>query len=104
MTVYPQGPPPAMPYLPDDRPRVIPVWVRLDAAFPHPPDAPWTSVPDGWDLAGNVPGTLDPRSWIRSARGMWLAVCSFPITSADGERTRRVARALVPGHALRRRS
>jgi hypothetical protein len=79
------------------------VWVRLDVAFPHPPDAPQTSVPDGWDLVGNVPGLLEPGSWIRSARGMWLALCSFAIPSADGRRYRDVNQALIPAHALRRR-
>jgi hypothetical protein len=82
----------------------VPVRVRLDAAFPHPPDAPQTSVPDGWDLVGNVPGYLDPTSWIRSARGMWLALCTFELHSADGRgRTRLISHTVIPGHALGRR-
>jgi hypothetical protein len=72
-------------------------------AVPHPVDAPQTSVADGWDLVGNVSGTVDPHSWIRSARGMWLAACTFTISSADGLRTLALRDQLVPGHALRRR-
>lgn len=97
------GPPPALPPTPYEGPLGVPVWVRLDAAFPHPADAVETSVPDGWDLVGNVAGNLEAGSWIRSARGMWLAVCTFTLRSADGLRTQLVSRALVPGHALRRR-
>jgi hypothetical protein len=69
--------------------------------YRHPEDAPEASVPDGWDLIGNVSGTFEPRSWIRSARGMWLGVCTVEITSADGLRTRLLRDQLVPGHALR---
>lgn len=36
------------------------VWVRLDALYAHPSDAPETSVADGWDLAG-VRYQLGPR-------------------------------------------
>jgi hypothetical protein len=81
----------------------VSVWVRLDATYRHPADALETSVPDGWDLVGNVRGTLEPGSWIRSARGMWLAVCTFQLTSADGLRTHMLRDQLVPGHALRPR-
>lgn len=101
--MYPNGPPPAMPPTPQDRPRVVPVWVRLDAAFPHPSDEPQTAVPDGWDFVGNVAGRLSPGSWFRTACGMWLAECSFEITSADGRRMRPIRRTLVPGHAIRQR-
>jgi hypothetical protein len=55
-------------------------------------------------LVGNVAGTLKPGSWIRSARGMWLAVCTFQITSADGRRTQTLSDQLIPGHALRPRT
>jgi hypothetical protein len=99
-----RGPVPALPPTPHRGPRAIPVWLRLDAAYPHPPGAPQTTVPDGWDLVGNVAGDLDPTSWVRSARGMWLATCTFELNSADGRgRTRLVSNALVPAHALRRR-
>jgi hypothetical protein len=79
------------------------VWIRLDAAFPHPADAPQTSVPEGLDLTGNAPGSMRPDSWVRSARGMWLALCSIDIPYADGRQTYRVANQLVPGYALRPR-
>ena len=80
-----------------------PVWVRLDAVFPHPTDAPQTSVPDGVDLIGNAAGSMRHGSWVRSARGMWLALCSIDIPYADGRRTYRVPDQLVPGYALRLR-
>jgi hypothetical protein len=83
MPDYPR--PPATQLLP--RPPTEAVWVRLDAVYPHPPDARQTSVPDSWDLVGTVPGVLQSRSWIRSARGMWLAVCTYRLPSADGRRT-----------------
>lgn len=76
------------------------VWVRLDALYTHPADAPETSVPDGWDLIGNVPGVLRSRSWIRSARGMWLAACNFALPSADGLRVHHLANQLIPAYAL----
>jgi hypothetical protein len=84
-------------------PIATPIWVRLDAVFPHPPDAPRTTVADGWDLTTNAPGHLWPDTWIRSARGMWLATCSFTIPSADSRRTHKVDSQLVPAHALRQR-
>lgn len=77
--------------------------MRLDAVYPHPEDAPRTSVPDGVDLVGNAPGMLVADSWIRSARGMWLAVCSITIPYTDGRRTYHLTDQLVPGHALRPR-
>lgn len=102
--MFTRGPVPALPPRPVEGPLAVPVCLYLDAAFPHPADAPHTSVPDGWDVAGSVPGQLDPTSWIRSARGMWLATCTFELRSADGRgRTHLVSHALVPGHALRRR-
>jgi hypothetical protein len=85
------------------RPPTESVWVQLDAVYPHPPDARQTSVPDGWDLVGAVPGVLQSRSWIRSARGMWLAVCTYRLPSADGRRTHFLGEQLVPGYALRPR-
>lgn len=95
MTWNPPGPPAHVP-----PPRRSGTWVRLDAVFRHPDDASETSVPDGWDLVGNVPGTLEPHSWIDPA-GPWhvLAVCTFTITSADGLRTQQLRDQLVPGHA-----
>jgi hypothetical protein len=79
------------------------VWVRLDAVLPHPADARQTSVPEGLDLVGNAAGWMRPGSWVRSARGMWLALCSFDIPYADGRQTYRVADQLVPGYALQLR-
>lgn len=99
MPDYPN--PPATQFLP--HPPTESVWVQLDAVYPHPPDAPQTSVPDGWDLVGAVPGVLLSRSWIRSARGMWLAVCTYTLPSADGRRTQSLREQLVPGYALRPR-
>jgi hypothetical protein len=99
MPDYPN--PPADQFLP--RPPTEAVWVRLDAVYPHPPDAAQTSVPDGWDLVGAVPGVLQSQSWIRSARGMWLAMCTYALPSADGRRSQSLQAQLVPGHALRPR-
>jgi hypothetical protein len=98
----PDGPRPLADHL-RPRPPTEAVWVQLDAVYRHPSDAPQTSVPDGWDLVGAVPGVLQSRSWIRSARGMWLAVCTFRLPSADGRRTHFLSEQLVPGHALRLR-
>jgi hypothetical protein len=104
MSSYPLGPPkPPRGSLYPVVPPVSAVWVRLDSVFPHPVDAPQTSVPDGLDLVGNAVGMIRVGSWVRSARGMWLAVCSIDIPYADGRRTHRVTEQLVPGHALRPR-
>lgn len=72
-------------------------------SVPHPADAPQTSVPEGLDLVGNAPGSVRPGSWVRSARGMWLALCSFDIPYPDGRRTNQVTDQLVPGYALQAR-
>lgn len=76
------------------------VWVRLDTLYSHPPDAAETSTPDGWDLVGNAPSVARADTWIRSARGMWLALCNFEITSADGLRSQWFHEQLVPAHAM----
>lgn len=79
------------------------VWVRLDALYAHPADQPQTSVPDGWDLVGNAPGIALTDTWIRSARGMWLAQVNFEISSADGRRTQWFREQLLPASVLRLR-
>jgi hypothetical protein len=82
------------------------VLIQLDAVWPHPTDARQTAVSDGLDLARTVPGALVLDSWVRSARGMWLARCSFEIPYVDPTPHRRGAYAvtdqLVPAHALQR--
>lgn len=76
-----------------------PVWVQLELAYPHPEDAPQTSVGDGLELRGRVPG--DQFSWVRSTRGMWLAICSLTIRYADGrDSTYPLENQLIPGYAL----
>ena len=80
------------------------MWGRLDAVFPHPADSPQTSVPEGVDLIGNAAGWMRPGSWVRSARGMWLALCSIDIPYAEGRQPPyRVTNQFVPGYALRPR-
>lgn len=81
--------------------RPVAVRVQLDSLYPHPADAPTTTVPDGWDLTGPVPATALAATWIRSARGMWLVQCNFDLRSADGRRRHRVAGQLVPAHLVR---
>jgi hypothetical protein len=91
---------------PPDRtplPYTPPMWVRLDWVFPHPTDAPQTSVPDGLDLVGNARASMSSGAWVRSSRGMWLTTCSIEIPYADGRRTFKVDHQLVPGYALQRR-
>jgi hypothetical protein len=79
------------------------VWVRLEALYPHPSDAPQTSVGDGLDLVGNAPGLLS--NWVRSARGMWLGICNFAIPYADGRpQPYWVHDHLVPAYALQGRA
>jgi hypothetical protein len=54
------------------------------------------------DLTGAAPGTMDPRSWVRSARGMWLALCKFPVACIDGRKEKHmVGWQLVPADGLR---
>jgi hypothetical protein len=88
-------------------PEIAPVWVRLDEVFRHPADAPRSSVADGLDLVGDVPGMVQVDFWVRSHAGMWLAVCSFDIPHADavagGHQVYRARDQLVPGYALRPR-
>lgn len=79
----------------------VPVRLLLDDLFPHPADAPQTSIPDGWDLTGPVPALAMAATWIRSARGMWLCECRFDLRSADGRRTLPVRGHLVPAHLIR---
>lgn len=92
----PGPPPPGEPAGP-----LIAVRLQLDGLYPHPEHAPQTSVADGWDLTGPVRAIAHGKTWIRSARGMWLVQCTFDIKSADGRRSMHLGSQLVPAHLLR---
>lgn len=82
--------------------RSTPVWVQLELVYPHPSSAPQTAVGHGLELRGRIPG--DQYSWVRSTRGMWMAICSFEIRYADGrDDTYPLENQLVPGYAIKPR-
>lgn len=57
-----------------------PVWVGLRRVFPA--GAPRTSVPDGLDLTGTVPGTLS--KWIATNTGHWVGWVAFTLGTPGG--------------------
>ncbi|GAB3912652.1 hypothetical protein GCM10029964_120810 [Kibdelosporangium lantanae] len=78
--------------------QVKPAWVDLEALFGPEPDR-ISTVPDGLNLRGRVPGQVS--GWFRSDLGAWLAVVHYDIPYRDGRRaTVRVTDQVVPARAV----
>lgn len=79
-----------------------PVWVDLERLLAHPADTPNRVAGDGLDLTGEAPGFV--QDWIRSDKGMWLAVTSYAVRYVDGRpRPYQADRQLLPLYAVRPR-
>lgn len=77
-----------------------PCWVRLNALYVRPPDAPRHTLPEGLDLDGEVRGLLS--GWHPNFLGGFLGVVTYQIPYADGRRNKlQVFDGLVPDYALR---